>query len=396
MNSYRGKVLNGRGELIGWGLELDNDGAVLEVKPVDAAGEGEPEGWIIPGLIDIHCHGGGGASFPDATTEDEVHTAIAAHRNLGTTGMIASLVSMIDPLPQIKLLASFCERGELLGIHLEGPYVSLAHVGAQNPAAVRNPNLDELRTWLEAGKGWIKTMTIAPELPGAKEAAQLLLDYGALPSWGHTDATMMQTRESEKATWQYAQQIEYPRVPQTATHLFNGMPLMAHREPGPVRELVQAARRGEVVVELIADGVHVNLDLVGDVVNYVQDAGDGLGLALITDAMAAAGLSDGSYELGGLPVTVKGGVATLTQGSSIAGGTSRLVEQLQRTVFAGVLTLAQGVRAAVAAPAKLLGLSDETPGVSVEFTAGQLANFIALNESLDIQTVVREGAAVKA
>lgn len=396
MNSYRGKVLNGRGELIGWGLDLDDDGVVQALKPVDAAGESEPEGWIIPGLIDIHCHGGGGASFPDATTDDEVRTAIAAHRTLGTTAMMASLVSMVDPLPQIKLLVSFCERGELLGIHLEGPYVSLAHVGAQNPAAVRNPDLDELRTWLEEGKGWIKTMTIAPELPGAKEAAQLLLDYGAIPSWGHTDATMAQTRESEKATWQYAQQIEYPRVPQTATHLFNGMPLMAHREPGPVRELVQAARRGEAVVELIADNVHVNLDLVGDVVNYVQAAGDGLGVALITDAMAAAGLSDGSYELGGLPVTVKGGVATLTQGNSIAGGTSRLVEQLQRTVFAGVLTLSQGVRAAVAAPASVLGVSDGTAGVSIDFSVGERANLIVLNESLEVQAVLREGAAVKA
>ncbi|MCI5825639.1 MAG: amidohydrolase family protein [Arcanobacterium sp.] len=394
MSSYRGKVLNGYGELIGWGVDLDNAGAVVEVTPVGPAGEPAPEGWIIPGLIDIHCHGGGGASFPDAAGVEEVHTAIAAHRTLGTTAMLASLVSMIDPLPQIELLVPFCERGELLGIHLEGPYVSLAHVGAQNPAAVRDPDLNELRTWLEAGKGWIKTMTIAPELPRAREAAQLLLDYGAIPSWGHTNATMLQTRESTAATWHYAQQIHYPRVPQTATHLFNGMPLMAHREPGPVRELVQTARRGEAVVELIGDGAHVNLDLVGDVVNYVQSAGEGLGIVLITDAMAAAGLSDGFYELGGLPVVVKAGVATLAEGNSIAGGTSRLVEQLQRTVDAGALTLSQGVRAAVAAPAKALGLSAETPGVSVEFTVGELANLLVLNDSLEVQAVVREGQAV--
>lgn len=393
MAMYEGKVLNGRGELVGWGVETDETGAISALIPVGTGKE--PAGWVLPGLIDIHNHGGGGESFPDSTAPEQPMTAIMAHRTMGTTAMLASLVSMIDPLPQIKLLVPLCEKGELLGIHLEGPYISLAKKGAQNPKAVRVPDLDELRNWLEAGQGWIKSMTIAPEVPNAAEAAKLLLEYGAVPSWGHTSATTLETREQIAATWEYAQSINYPRVPQTATHLFNGMPAMLHREPGPVRELVQAAIRGEAVVEIIADAVHIDVNLAGDVIRYVSESGDGLGLVYVTDAMAAAGLEDGAYELGGLPVTVENGVARLTEGDSIAGGTSRLLEQLQRTTAAQAATLAQGVKACVAAPAKTLGLSNETPGVTLEFVVGEKPNLVQVDGDLQPLAVVREGALVK-
>ena len=393
MAKYEGKVLNGRGELVGWGLETAEDGSIVELLPV---GEGEgPKGWVIPGLIDIHCHGGGGASFPDSWEESDVATAIDAHRKLGTTGMMASLVSMLDPIPQIELLVPACERGELLGIHLEGPYISIEKKGAQNPDAVRAPDLDELRRWLEAGKGWIKTMTIAPEVPRAQEAAELLLEYGALPSWGHTSATMVQTRDRVREFWAHAQEVKYEGVCQTATHLFNGMPEMLHREPGPVRELVQTARRGEAVVELIGDGIHVNLDLVADVVKYVQNGDDeGLGLVFVTDSMAAAGLEDGAYELGGLPVTVKDGVARLTEGGAIAGGTSRLIQQIQGTVRAGLLEIGEAVKASVAAPARVLGLDNSASGVTLEFVAGEQPNLLHLDEELNLLAVVREGKLV--
>ena len=392
MAKYEGKVLNGRGELVGWGIETDTNGAIASVTPV---GEGaEPAGWVVPGLIDVHNHGGGGASFPDSWQPEEVMTAVMAHRSQGTTAMLASLVSMLDPVPQIELLMPMCEAGELLGIHLEGPYISIEKKGAQNPAAVRAPDLDELRRWLEAGKGWIKTMTIAPEVPGAAEAAALLLEYGAVPSWGHTSATSLDARERIAATWEYAKKIGYPRVPQMATHLFNAMPSLLHREPGPIRELVQAARRGEAVVELIADGVHVNIDLAGDVIRYMAESGDGMGLVYVTDAMAAAGLEDGSYELGGLPVTVSDGVARLTEGGAIAGGTSRMVEQLQCTIAAGAASLEQGVRASVAAPAKALGLTNATPGVTLEFVLGEMPNLIHLDADLKPLAVIREGQPV--
>ena len=391
MAIYQGKVLDGYGKLAGWGIEIGEDGALKRVIPV---GEGtEPQGYVIPGLIDIHCHGGGGASFPDSWKLEDVQTAIDAHRCKGTTAMLASLVSMVDPLPQIKLLAQACEQGELIGIHMEGPYVSPHKLGAQNPAAQRCASVDELRTWLEAGKGYIKTMTLAPELDHAQEAAELLLDYGALPSWGHTSATSMQTRERLTTTLEYAAKIKHEGVAQTATHLFNAMPSLHHREPGPIREFVQAARRDEIVVEIIADGVHVNLDLVGDVVNYVLDgSGDDLALVYVSDSMAAAGLEDGAYELGGQPVTVKDGVARLTGGdNNIAGGTSRLVEQIQRTARAGVVPIEKSVRACVAAPARVLGLSNADAGVSLTFEPGEKPNAIVLDSNLDVQAVIREG-----
>ncbi|XCB29293.1 hypothetical protein RQN30_08560 [Arcanobacterium hippocoleae] len=133
--------------------------------------------------------------------------------------MLASLVSMIDPLPVIKALVPFCERGELLGIHMEGPYISPHKCGAQNPAAVRNPDLDELRSWLEAGAGWIKTMTIAPEVEDAAGAAKLLHEYGAVPSWGHTAGLSADTLAQVHVTAEHGKEIKMEKVPQTATHL---------------------------------------------------------------------------------------------------------------------------------------------------------------------------------
>lgn len=397
MTQYQGKVLDAHGQLVGWGIELDDAGAVSAIVPAGGAlgASGEPAGWIIPGVIDIHCHGGGGASFPDSWTPEEIRTAIDSHLEKGTTAMLASLVSMVNPLPQIELLVPFCERGELLGIHMEGPYVSPHKLGAQSPEAQWVADLDELRRWLEAGKGYIKTMTLAPELENAIEAGKLLLDYGALPSWGHTSATGAEARAAIEAMNEYAAQIGLDSVPQTATHLFNAMPAIQHREPGPVRELVQAARNGEAVVEIIGDGVHVNIDLVGDVLNYVQAAGDGLGVVMVTDSMAAAGLDDGSYALGGIAVTVSDGVARLTEGGNIAGGTSRLVEQIKTGVDAGVFDVSSAVKACVAAPAQALRVDNQTPGVTVSFEVGQKPNMVVLNASLDPVAVIREGGIIE-
>ncbi|MDR6939756.1 N-acetylglucosamine-6-phosphate deacetylase [Arcanobacterium hippocoleae] len=390
MTTYVGQLYNGRGELVGSGLQLAADGTIAEILPIDK----NVTGYVIPGVIDIHCHGGGGASFPDGTDPEAIEKAIAAHREKGTTAMLASLVSMVDPIPVITALVPFCERGELLGIHMEGPYISPHKCGAQNPAAVRNPDLDELRSWLEAGKGWIKTMTIAPEVEDAIGAAKLLHEYGAVPSWGHTSGLSAQTSQQISATTIHAQEIGMQKVPQTATHLFNAMPSLAHREPGPVRELIQAARRGECVVELIADAVHVNLDLVGDVANYVADANPN-GVVFVTDAMAGAGMPDGDYVLGSLPVKIVDGVARLAGGdNNIAGGTARLVEEIKYTVEGGMLSLPRAINACVAAPAAAIGATEDDPGVTIEFKVGEKPNLIVLDSEFAVQRVVREGEAL--
>lgn len=390
MSVYVGKLYNGRGEIVGGGLKLAADGTIAEILPYDE----NAKGYVIPGVIDIHCHGGGGASFPDGTDPAAIRTAIAAHLEKGTTGMLASLVSMVDPLPVINALVPFCESGDLLGIHMEGPYISPHKCGAQNPAAVRNPDLSELRAWLEAGKGWIKTMTIAPEVENATAAAQLLHEYGAVPSWGHTSGCSADTRGQIEKTVADAEDRKMTKVPQTATHLFNAMPTLQHREPGPVRELIQAARRGECVVELIADNVHVNLDLVGDVANYVADENPN-GVVFVTDAMAGAGMPDGDYVLGSLPVKIVDGVARLADGdNNIAGGTARLVEEIEYTVKAGVFSLPRAIHACVAAPAAAIGVDNTNPGVTIDFCVGEKPNLISLDDDFVVQAVVREGVVI--
>ena len=387
MKTYTGTVLDSMGGVVGSGLVLDDDGVVTEIVP---ATDEESQSWIIPGLIDIHCHGGGGSSFPDNPTPQGIAQAIDCHRSVGTTALVASLVSMVDPLPAIKALVEACEAGELIGIHMEGPYISPHRCGAQNPAAVRNPDLDELRTWLEAGKGYIKTMTIAPEVPLADEAAKMLLDFGALPSWGHTSGTGEETADRLDATAEYGESIELGGPAQTATHLFNAMPSLHHRHPGPIREFIRSAREGDMLVELVSDGVHVNPDLVHDVVRYVAEE-DPMGVVFVTDAMAGAGMPDGAYELGGLAVDIKGGTAMLAGTDTIAGSTARLSDELTLMVGDGYLTLPEVVRACVAAPANAIRLDGTEPGVTLEFKVGEKANFLVLDQFVSVKKVIREG-----
>lgn len=380
-----GKLLDGWGRLVGSGLRIEG-GVITEILPAK-----DVPGWITPGFIDTHCHGGGGSSFPDDPSLEGIEKAISAHRELGTTAMFASTVSLIDPRPAIAGLVAGCEAGMLAGIHLEGPYISPHKCGAQNPAAVRNPDLDELREWLELGKGWIKSMTIAPEVPGALAAAKLLLDYGAVPSWGHTLAHTGVTAELLEQTAQYAQSIGFDRVPQLATHLFNAMPALGHREPGPVRELIAGAKAGKVVVEMVADTVHVHPDLVHDVVDYVT-SGDELGVIFVTDAMEGAGMPDGRYVLGSLAVDISDGIARLVRGGAIAGGTARLAEEVKRLVSGGHMDMGPAVRACVAAPAKAVGLDESVPGVTLEWKVGQRPNAVVFSEDLEVNQVLREGA----
>ncbi len=437
MRVVRGEVRDGFGEVVGSGLVLNDDGELVEVLtgPGESgesltAGDGrvveEVVGaFIVPGLVDVHCHGGGGASFPDDLDEESIRAAIAAHRGGGTTALVASLVSMLDPLPAIQALVPFCRSGELAGIHMEGPFVSPHKAGAQNPAAIRGGDLTELESWLEAGDGWIRTMTVAPETENAVEVARMLLRYGAKPSWGHTATDGATTAAVLDATVEYAAEIGFDGVPQTATHLFNAMPAINHREPGPIRELIQGARRGEVSIELIGDGVHLAPILVEDVAEYVSGDGAGsvgssgagqlggsgagqldisdagqaarLSTILVTDAMAAAGMPEGNYQLGGLDVEVKDGAARLAGKDTIAGGCSRLAEQVAFLVGRGTLGLGQLVRATVAGPvraASLLRPGREAAGVTLTFELGVKPNFLVLDSQHRVIEVVREGVTV--
>ena len=143
------------------------------------------------------------------------------------------------------------------------------------------------------------------------------------------------------------------------------------------------------MVELVADTVHVNADLVGDVVAVIENSGQKAGVAWVTDAMAGAGMADGDYVLGSQAVTIEGGVARLTEGGAIAGGTSRLAEQIARMVGGGHTTMESAVRCCVAGPAHALGLDGSEAGVTLDFVVGQKANFVVFTEDLAMETFQR-------
>lgn len=391
----RGRVLTGTAEIA--------DGIVVVAGPsiafVGDAGAAHAAGYglsearevpiIAPGLVDIHCHGGGGASFPDAQDAATAMTAVLEHRRAGTTSLVASLVtaSPATLLERSRVLGELAEAGELAGVHLEGPFVSVARCGAQDPDLIQAPDADLVHQVAAVLGRHFVTMTLAPEEAGNLGdggVTEALIASGALPSYGHTDAAAGEMRAGlDEASLRLAAPGVRSARP-TVTHLFNGMRPLAHREAGPIADCLSAAARGRAVVELVADGTHVHPALVRDVIEMVG-AGN---VAFVTDAMAAAGMPDGSYRLGSMDVTVADGVARLTEGGSIAGGTARLSDIVRLSVRGGV-PLVDAVRAATHTPASVLGRSDIG-----RLEAGARADVLVLDEHLRVVEVVRGGEIV--
>jgi N-acetylglucosamine-6-phosphate deacetylase len=342
---------------------VEVDGAtILEVVADDAAGDDV----IVPGFVDLHCHGGGGHTF---TTGDATAARAAAEFHLahGTTTMLASLVSSPFALMRDATTAfrPLVDAGVLAGVHFEGPYLSAARCGAQNPAYLRDPSIDELATLI--GIGGVRMVTVAPELPGAPEAIAFLRRHGVLAAIGHTDATYAQTAAGLAAG------------AAVGTHLCNGMRPMHHREPGPVVGLLCST----AVSELIADGVHLHPAMLAFA---ARTAGPDR-TALITDAMAAAGMPDGRYELGGQDVVVAAGVARLARNDSIAGSTLTMDAALRNAVAAGI-ALPDAAAMAASTPARVLGLDDRLGALA----AGLRADLVVLDAGLRVKRVMRAGA----
>ncbi len=352
---------------------------------------------LLPGLVDVHDHGGGGSSFPDATSVEEARVAAREHLRHGTTSLVASLVTAPRDvlLERTANLADLADAGEIVGIHLEGPFLSEVRCGAQNPHDMLEGDPDLVRAIAAAARGYLRTMTVAPEVPGVVGAGgviETLVEVGALPSIGHTDASTEQTEAAIAAGVAALAAAGRPGARLTATHLFNGMRPLHHREPGPVAACLAAAARGELVVELVADGTHLAHGTIRSVVELVGShvGADGAvagpdAVALVTDAMAAAGMADGAYELGPMRVTVAHGVARLTEGGSIAGGTYHLLDVVRETVEAGV-PLVDAVRAASWTPAGVLGLDDRGGLV-----AGRRADVVVTDADLRVREVLRAG-----
>ena len=316
------------------------------------------DGLILPGLVDIHCHGGGGFSFPDTEDPAQAAPAIAEHRAHGTTSIVASLVTAAQDtlMSRVRALRSLVEAGELAGIHLEGPFISHARKGAHDPQFIAEGDAARTLALLEAGDGTIATMTIAPEADLDGGVSRALIAHGALPSYGHTDCTGEQMVTAiQKAHEELASVGPVARSTKpTATHLFNAMRPIHHRDAGPAFAAIDQAAAGTVVAELIADGVHTSADTVRYTFDLITDGH----IMLITDAMAATGMADGDYVLGSLPVTVKDGVATLTEGGAIAGGTAHLLDVVRFAHLEAGVALERAVLAATATPARVLGRHD--------------------------------------
>lgn len=327
---------------------------------------------ILPGLIDIHCHGGGGHTFC-TDDRDEALAAAAYHASCGTTGVVASLVTAApaDLLRQVRALAPLVADGHLLGIHLEGPFLSPARRGAHSPGLLRDPDPALAQDLLEAGGGAIKIVTIAPERSGAPVVADMFRAAGVAVAYGHTDADFAVMAAALARSGGTA----------LVTHLGNAMPPLHHRAAGPVAASLAAAARDEASVELIADGVHVD---AGFTAMVFAAAAPGR-VVLVTDAMAAAGMPDGSYQLGPLRVRVAGGVARLAPDGTIAGGTSSLL-RVAATAVAGGVPLADAVRAASQSPAGVLGLSGQGA-----LAPGMATDLVVADQDLAPRRVLRSG-----
>jgi len=356
------------------GWVLVEDGAIRSVgegpapdRP-DAHRTDATGAWVVPGFVDIHCHGGGGAYFTD---RGEVGRAVEAHRRHGTTTLLASLVSRPIPelVEQVAALREYVTDGLLAGIHLEGPFLSAARCGAHDPAVLRPPDAGSVDTLLAAGQGAIRMVTIAPELDGAVPAVKRLVDAGVLAAVGHTDALAEDVVPAVDAG------------ASVATHLFNGMRPLHHREPGPIGTLLDDER---VTVELICDLVHLHPTVVRLAARH---AGNGR-TVLITDAISAAGAGDGVYDIGGLEVTVTDGIPTLAGGGSLAGSTLTMDTAFRNLVHSCGLGILDAVTASSTRPAELLGLGETTGRVA----EGYAADLVLLDEGLAPKAVMKAGA----
>ena len=341
--------------------------------------------FIFPGLVDLHCHGGNGGDFSGGD-EASARRAIDFHHRSGTTTLLASMVtaSREDLLRDVRLLAKLADEGHIAGLHLEGPFLSPVRCGAQNPEYLLDPDPALLEELIGAAAGRLATMSYAPELPGAAALVDLMTSHGVTPSLGHTDCDDQTAAASLAAGREGLESAGFDGVSSlpTVTHLFNAMPPLHHREPGPVAACLRAAQSGKAVVELIGDGVHLDPRTVATVFQLVGAAN----IALVTDSMAAAGRPDGSYRLGSSTVTVRDGVATLDSTGSIAGGTATMLDVVRRTVDAGV-GLADAVFAATAVPAAILGASDEVGGLR----RGLSADALVVDADLALAGVLRRG-----
>ena len=319
-------------------------------------------GTLIPGFVDIHTHGAGGFYF-SATDPGEITTVISTHVAHGTTSMLASLVSEpIESLKhQIKTLVPFINTTAIKGIHLEGPYLAHAHCGAHDPALLKPPTIEELQMLIGLSGDTIRMVTIAPELDGGLDVIKFLVSKGVSVALGHTGADSHITQQAIAAG------------ASIITHFNNGMPKINSGENISSVALANSA----IALELILDGVHINDADVASILSAAPNR-----IIAITDAMSAAGSTDGDYAIGKLTVRVEKGVARLTSNNSLAGSTLTMDRAFLALINNFGFSIAQASDATSSLPALRIGLNDVG---SIE--VGKRADFVELTSDGLIKTL---------
>ncbi|WP_338706929.1 N-acetylglucosamine-6-phosphate deacetylase [Paenibacillus amylolyticus] len=331
-------------------------------------------GLIVPGFIDIHVHGGNGEDFMDASPE-VLDKITSFHSTQGTTAMLAT--SMTAPKERLDNVLAEVDRyrssgmpyAQLEGVHLEGPFFSPKWPGAQNPEHIILPDVSWLEAWEKQYPGLIRQVTLAPEREGALEVISWLREQRITAALGHTDATYEEVERAVEAGLHHA------------VHTFNAMTPLHHRLPGAAGAVLSDPR---ISAEVIADGIHVHPAAISVLAQLKQHDDQ---LVLITDAMSAAGLDDGEYKIGDLPVIVKHGEARLKDDGALAGSTLTMIRGFRYLVEEVGLSLNAASRAASLTPARLLGIDHRTGSLA----QGKQADIVLLNAELDIEGVWVKG-----
>ncbi len=370
------KIVNARvfteGQFVPGGLECQ-DGIITAVGPqVSVEGLDARGCYLIPGLVDIHTHAAQGGDASDGDP-DGLLTMSRYYAAGGVTSWCPTTMTLKEPVLHraMETIRDFVrpeDGARVVGIHLEGPFLSYAKRGAQAAEDLHAPDIPMFHRLNEASGGLVRLVTVAPEEPGAMEFIRAVSKVCTV-SLGHT------TADYNTALAAYAAGASH------TTHLYNGMPSLLHREPG----VIGAAWKAGATVELICDGLHIHPAVVALTHHLFGER-----LVLISDSLRCAGMPDGDYTLGGQAITMKDGRATLTGTDTLAGSSIHLMDGLRRAVRFGV-PLEAAVTAATLAPARVIGQAERIGSL----TPGKLADFVLLDDALQLQGVYLEGQRIK-